>query len=75
MNQQRATEGKTEWGRRPSPAQLPRTQHPGPERCLLHPTGVVYRQAGGQANRPSPIQAGRQAGRRCRFAMRERQRD
>lgn len=40
MNQQRATEGKrgVEWGKtaQPSPAQLPRTQGPGPEQCLLH---------------------------------------
>lgn len=68
MNQQRATEGKTEWGRRPSPAQPscpgPRTQDQGPERCLLHPAGGTYLgtvQAGRQAKSNSGRQAGRQA--------------
>lgn len=43
-----------EWGRtaQPSPAQLPRSQGPGPERCLLH-SGC----AGRQSVRPSVSQA------------------
>lgn len=61
-----------EWGKtaQPSPAQLPssspgpRAQDPSDACCTA---GV---QAGSQSARPS--QAGRQAGRRCRFAMRER---